>query len=221
MRGSPDAGMRRRRGLVIAAVAMGGALLLAVLAARSAGGWLVVDEALEPSRAVVVLSGGLPFRAMEAAAVYKEGWAPELWLTAGRPRADDAVLARLGIDRPPEHHYTRRVLERLGVPPAAIRVLHPPATNTAEEMDVTAQHLRAVGGGAVIVVTSRYHTRRVRFLWRRIAGPGAEARVRYARGEPWVPERWWTTSTDIMAVAREWVGLANALANFPIQTVED
>ena len=211
--------MTRRRWQAIVLVALAGTLLLAPFAVRAVGTWLVVDEPLQASRAVVVFGGAPPFRAMEAAALYKQGWAPELWLTTGRQRADDE--ARLDIERPPEHHYNVRVVERLGVPASAIRVLAEPAANTAEEVGVIAQRLQAAGGGTVILVTSQYHTRRVRFLWRRVATPGLEARVHYAREEPVDPQRWWSNSTEVIAVAREWVGMMNVLARSPIQSVPD
>ena len=190
--------MIRRRGLTILVLVLAGAFLLGPFALRAIGTWLVVDEPLQHSRAIVVFGGAPPFRAMEAAALYKQGWAPELWITTGRQRADDEALARLGIDRPPEHHYNVRAVERLGVPASAIRVLAEPVANTAEEVGVVAQHLRDAGGGAVILVTSQYHTRRVRFLWRRVAAPGSEARVHYAREEPLDPQRWWRNSNDVI-----------------------
>jgi uncharacterized SAM-binding protein YcdF (DUF218 family) len=158
---------------------------------------------------------------MEAATIYKQGWASEVWITTGRERADDKALARLGIYRPPEHHYSLLTVERLGVPSAAIRVLAEPVTNTAEEVRVVAQHLRNAGGGTVILVTSQYHTRRVRLLWRRVVTAGSDARVHYAREEALDPERWWSNTTEMIAVAREWAGIMNALGSFPFQSRQD
>ena len=113
-----------------------------------------------------------------------------------------------------------RAVERLGVPASAIRVLGEPVANTAEEVAVIAQHLQDAGGGRDPGHVALPH-RRVRFLWRRVATPGSEARVHYAREEPLDPQRWWSNSTDMIAVAREWVGIMNALARFPIQSVRD
>ena len=94
---------------------------LGLLALRMAGTWLIVDDALQPARSVVVLCGQVPFRAAEAAAVYRQGWAHEVWLTQGGVFADDLALAKLGIERLPEHAYGRQVLGRLRVPSGAIR----------------------------------------------------------------------------------------------------
>lgn len=43
---------------------------------------MVVADPLQESDAIVVFGGQLPFRAMEAAAIYRQGWAPELGVAA-------------------------------------------------------------------------------------------------------------------------------------------
>ena len=78
--------------------------------------WLVVEDSLAQAQAIVVLGGDLPFRAMEADALYEQGWAPEVWLTQARAPAEEAALARLGIEVAGSESLKRRVLERLGEP---------------------------------------------------------------------------------------------------------
>ena len=70
------------------------AVLAAPLALRAAGTWLVVNDPVEPARAVVVLGGHVPFRAMEAARGYRERWAPEVWVT--RPALFPMARIRCG-----------------------------------------------------------------------------------------------------------------------------
>ena len=48
------------------------ALAFAAFAVLEAGAWLVVEDPLQPARAIVVLGGKVPFRAMEAAKLYKQ-----------------------------------------------------------------------------------------------------------------------------------------------------
>ncbi len=195
-----------------------GALLLAAIAARFAGAWLVVSDPLQPARAVVVLGGQMPFRAMEATAVYKQGWTTEVWITPGRATVEDEALARLGIDKPSESAYSRLVLERLGVPHDAIRSLAGSNRNTADEVRSIARELRATDSHRVILVTSKYHGRRVKMLWRVLVGSEPEAILRYTPEDPFEPNRWWRTSEDAMAVSREWFGIFNALAGFPVRS---
>ena len=191
-------------------------LLAAILAFRAAGNWLVTADPLQPARAIVVLGGQVPFRAMEAAAVYKQGWAPEVWLTRGGFSDEEMAFEELGIDRTAEDVYSHRVLERLGVPPAAIRTLPERNAITADEVRAVARRLQVEGGDRVIFVTSKSHTRRVKVLWRKLVGSRPEALVRYATANPFDAAHWWRNSADAQAVTREWFGMLNAWAGFPV-----
>jgi len=154
---------------------------------------------------------------MEAAKIYKDGWVHDVWLTEGGLSANDAALAKLGINPPPEYAYNRQVLERLGVPGGAIRVIQGRNNNTADEVRTIAQALRSSGGERVILVTSSYHTRRVKALWRAL-DQRPKAIVRSAPGEAFDAEHWWRDAADASAVSHEWFGLLNAWAGFPVKS---
>ena len=205
-----------RRWVFVSVLSIAMLLVLAAFALKSAGTWLVIDDPLQPSRAVVVFGGEVPFRAMEAAAIYKNGFAKEVWLTPGGVSLDDVTLAQLGVDRPPEHFYSRKVLERLEVPPEVIHVLPGSTVNTAEEIRAVARRLAETGGERAIVVTSQYHTRRVRILWHSLVGAQPQLIVRYTPGDEFQASTWYRTSADMRAVWREWFGLLNAWAGFPV-----
>jgi uncharacterized SAM-binding protein YcdF (DUF218 family) len=166
---------------------------------------------------MVVLGGHLPFRAMEAASLYRQGWAPEVWLTRSSSPAEAGALARLGIRVLGEEHYNRQVLERLGVPTEAIHVLRDGAQNTVEEVQVVARELEQVEGGRIILVTSKAHSRRVRATWHALVGETPHAVVRYAADDPYDPSRWWRNTRDALAVSREVFGLLNVWAGFPVR----
>jgi uncharacterized SAM-binding protein YcdF (DUF218 family) len=185
---------------------------------RGLGAWLVVEDPLSSARAVVALGGQIPFRPMEAASIYGQGWAPEVWITRGVQQAEQAALRELKVEVPPEEVYSRAVLERLGVPATAIRVLTEPAVNTAEEIRVIGRELQRVGGGQVILVTSKPHSRRVRATWRALIGDSPHAIVRYATADPYDARRWWRQTGDALAVSREVFGLLNVWAGFPVRS---
>jgi uncharacterized SAM-binding protein YcdF (DUF218 family) len=191
--------------------------VLLVFGVSRLGYWLVVADPLEPSRAIVVLSGRVPFRAMEAASIYRQKWAPEVWLTKEVLTAEDMALDQLGVHVVPKDAYNREVLGRLGVPASAIRVLQDSVWNTVDETRLVARELRANGADRVILVTSKTHSRRVRATWADIIGASPRAVVRYASEEPYNPEQWWRNTRDALDVSREAFGLLNVWAGFPIQ----
>ncbi len=104
------------------------------------------------------------------------------------------------------------------MPAGAIRVLPGYTKNTAEEVQAIAAELRRAGGERAIVVTSKYHTRRVKVLWGVLVGATPSLMVRFARRDPFQPGRWWKTTQDANAVSKEWFGVLNAWAGFPVKT---
>ena len=185
--------------------------------ASGIGQWLMVADPLEPATAVVVLSGRVPFRAMEAASIYREGLAPEVWLTKEVVRAEEHALGRLGVAVVREEVYNREALERLGVKPEAIRLLGDGVWNTVDEVRLIAGELGRAAGDRVIIVTSKAHSRRVRATWSAIVGASPRALIRYAREEPYDARGWWRNTRDALDVSREAFGLMNVWAGFPVR----
>lgn len=178
------------------------------------GRWLVVGDPLHKADAIAVLSGNMPSRALEAARVYKQGYADEVWLT--HSSEPGAALAQLSIPFEGEEIYDKQIMMHEGVPENAIHVLDPPIVNTVDEMKTIGEALRTRNLHSVILVTSKVHTRRVRTLWNRIAAKDGIALVHGVSDDTFDPAHWWRTTHDALDVVREILGLANAWAGLPL-----
>jgi uncharacterized SAM-binding protein YcdF (DUF218 family) len=190
------------------------AIALTVLLFFGVGRWLAVEDPLDKAQAIVVLSGRIPMGAKEAARLYNAAYAPQVWLTRGNEPA--ASLQQMHIAYLGEDFFNSRVLIHEGVPSNAIRVLEPPIDNTADEVRAIAAELEQEKGATVIIVATKAHTRRVRTLWRELAGGRGRAIVRAASTDPFEPDHWWRASGDALDVVREVLGLANAWAGLPL-----
>jgi uncharacterized SAM-binding protein YcdF (DUF218 family) len=206
----------RLRSRAVLRLSIGGAigLVLAVVIFFGVGRWLVVEDPLVKAQAIVVLSGGMPVRAIEAAKLYHQGHAPEIWLTHSTEPAE--TLELMGIRFAGEDYYNKLILIHAGVPPEAIHVLDPPIVNTADEIKAAAAALARAKGKAVIIVTTKAHTRRTRLLWRRLVPGQGRAIVRAASGDSFDPRHWWRTTSGALDVVRELLGLLNAWAGLPL-----
>jgi uncharacterized SAM-binding protein YcdF (DUF218 family) len=194
------------------------AILLVCLAAvifLRLGHWLVREEPLSKSTAIVVLSGGMPVRALQAAEIYRAGYAPEVWLT--QPTEPKSTMAKLGVPFEGEEENSRRVLIHEGVPEKAIHVLAPSIVNTADETEVIANSLKQTKGATAIVVTSKAHTRRVRALWNHLEAGHGQIIVRTAQMDSFDPAHWWRSTHDALDVVREVLGLFNVWAGLPLK----
>ncbi len=191
-----------------------GIVLLAITVFLGVGRWLVVEDPLAKARAIAVLSGRIPLRALEAAKLYREGYAPEIWLTHSSEPGE--ALEALGIPFVGDEIYNTRVLIHEGVPPEAIHVLDPPIVNTADEMNAIAAKLVEEREQTVILVTSKVHTRRSRLLWRKLSTGRGRAIVRAASDDSFDPRHWWRTTGDALDVVREVLGVLNVWAGLPL-----
>lgn len=218
MTNSPDSAAtvvapRNRGRFVFAAIACS-FLALVLVAFFGVGRWLVVEDPLGQACAIAVLSGGMPVRALEAAKLYRQNYAPEVWLT--RTSEPGESLKAMGIPFEGEEVYSTRVLIHEGVPVNAIHVLEPTIVNTADEVRVISKALEREKDRSVILVTSKPHTRRARLLWRKLAPRECRAIVRAAAADPFDPRHWWRNSGDALHVVREVLGIMNAWAGLPL-----
>jgi len=208
--------LRRRliwAGTLIALAAIGFLIFFGI------GQWLVIQDPLAHADAIVVLSGRLPERALEAARIYHAGYADQVWVSQPVSAAEE--LKTMKIFFLGEDFYNEKVLLAKGVPADAIRILERPSANTEEEVREIHEILRRNNSHKVIVVTSKVHTRRVRTIWNKLVGSDPHAIVRFANDDPYDGLRWWRHTRDALDIVRETLGLLNAWAGFPLRPSQD
>lgn len=179
----------------------------AVLAFRNAGRWLIREDPLTHANVILVLSGSMPYRAEEAAKVYREGYASEIWLT--HPVSPAATLQSMGIRYESEEDYDIAILTKGAVPVTAIRVLPRQIVDTEQEVEEAGDEMKQEGKSSLIIVTSLQHTRRAGTLWRKFFGADPKAIVHGAPQDPFEADHWWRNTRDSLAVVREYLGLLN------------
>jgi uncharacterized SAM-binding protein YcdF (DUF218 family) len=206
---------RRRQLGIYLLVILAVLLVSGVVMFRNVGRWLVREDPVERADVIVVLSGGLPFRAEGAASVFKSGYAPAVWVS--RPTGPQEELAALGIHFVGEEEYNREILVQQGVPDSTIRIFPNAIVNTQEEVEEISRDMRQAGLHTAIIVTSPQHTRRVKALWTKLVGDDPRVIVRAAPGDPFDANHWWRNTADVLAVVRETMGLLNVWAGLPVK----
>ena len=182
---------------------------------REIASFLIVEDTLQPAAAIVALGGQTPFREMEAARFYRAGLAPRVIIV--RDAADDETraLKDLGIRVGQAWELSRRVLIQQGVPAWAILVPKGESGGTLEELQAAYGALRSKDA-PVILVTSKFHTRRTGLTWRYVTQGRSRGIVRAASLDPFDPNQWWHTRRFALSVVREYLGLINYYAGFPV-----
>lgn len=157
------------------------------LALMAIGWWIDFSEQPVKSDILVVLAGDYS-RPSYAAELYAQGYAPDVWIS--RPRRHSALvkLDGYGIRLPSEESINRQILVKRGVPDRRIHLYGRDANSTMDE----AQALRGEfppAGKKILVVTSRFHARRSRMIFRRFL-PEANVRV-VAAPHGHAGRKWW------------------------------
>jgi uncharacterized SAM-binding protein YcdF (DUF218 family) len=195
--------------LLVAAAVWGRGFLL-----TGAAQALAVEDPLRPAAAIVVLQGQAVFRDLEAADLYRAGWAPVIVVSRDVPAPQIPAARALGIAYPTNYEVSRAALRQAGVPDEAVVVPDGEALTTADEL-ARVYALLGPGEAPVVLVTSPVHTRRAGLVWRRVAGARRPAVLRGSRYDPFVADGWWRRRDDALALAREYVSLAFELRHAP------
>ena len=188
-------GGRLRRIILIVAVV---AVAAASYTCYHIGSYLYAEDPLERADAICVLAGTRMERQLEAADLYLQGWAQHIVLTEETPDGGIVTLERRGFDFPSNAEIARDIIVRLGVPSTAIEILREIHDSTAHEANSLRRIALARGWKRVIVVTSKFHTRRGGFAIRReLKGSRTDVIMRGSRYDPADPLHWWRTRADV------------------------
>jgi len=151
---------------------------------RAAAGLCIVQDAIEPADVIVVI-GDDDFnadRAAEAATLFHSGWAPQV-VASGRMLRPYSSMADL----------IARDLQSRDVPNSAIVRFSHRANDTLEEADALRVLIAEKGWRRILLVTSNYHTRRARYIFRKVLPQNVRLQVAGAPDSEFQPRTWWET----------------------------
>lgn len=173
--------------------------LLGVVGLCLAGYWMVVDEEPVKSDAIVVLAGELS-RPLYGADLYHKGYATVIFVGKVRHNDQTANLEKIGVYLMRQEERYKEILIKKKVPERVIKFFGNGYISTVEE----AESLKKALGGTVaklLVVTSPYHTRRVKTIFEDVL-PNREIRVVASPYEKFA-RKWWTDRKSAINVVLE------------------
>jgi uncharacterized SAM-binding protein YcdF (DUF218 family) len=176
---------------------------------RALGGFLIVRDTSHPADAIVVLSGSVPDRILEAVDLYDAHLAPRIILTRGPMPPGLAVLRQRGVNLPEAHEENLMIAQRLGVPAAAIALIPTPVSSTFTEARIVIDYLHAQGLKSILLVTSKTHARRAGMTFRHVAGGSIQIAMCPSPYDPFSAETWWHQHGFVRRVVTEYAKLLN------------
>jgi uncharacterized SAM-binding protein YcdF (DUF218 family) len=207
----PRTARRWRRAILPCGVALVAALLLWRPALRGCGAALIAEDDLAAVDYIIVSSSTAVSDAFEAAALYRDGYAPRVLVPGSALEPNLDRLHSLGIPQLSSAELVRAVLERSGVPAAAIEVVPDTVDGTATEAAVIAAFVARRQPRRILVVTARSHSARTRWLLRRLLPAETILFVRSPTDDPFQPDRWWRSRDSAREAITEYMRWANTL----------
>ena len=175
---------------------------------RAVGQLIVVDEDPDRTDAVVVLNTGVEYypRLIQAADLYRRGLAPHIVINGNRKTKTLRNLESQGFLKCcPWYADSVSILAMFGVPEAKIiRISNEDAYDTVSEADIVGRELLKRQWTTVIITTSKYHTRRARFIWQKMYSDQLAVYMVAAQDDPYDPNNWWKDGRQIRWVLAEY-----------------
>lgn len=169
----------------------------------AAGRWLNVGESPRINDYCLVLSGDFESRPFGAAALYRRGYVRQgIWLTHIE---STERISPTGLH---SDAAARRILVTLGVPNDRITVLEGACVSTFDEAQSLARMLATHPNATVAIVTSDYHTRRSRWVFRRVLGDRAnQLQFIAVPTDYFSAENWWRVEEGFASYSKEFLKL--------------
>lgn len=154
---------------------------------RGVAWWWIIDEPPPTADAVVVPGGGVESRPFAAARLHAAGKAARVVFFRVAP----STTTELGL-APTEQELTRRVLVRCGVRPDRMVEIGDDVASSRDEALAVREWVRRSGARRLILLTDPFHTRRVRWLYRKeLEGTGVSITTMVAPHPRYTPANWW------------------------------
>lgn len=177
--------MKVVRSFVLALV---GVCLLIVITVIGIGWFIAPHEKLSRADAIVVVSGGdTDKRTDEGIKLFREGWAPTL------------ILVGAAADQGTSNASVMRIRAVKAGVPVENTLIEEKSTNTQQNAAFLKPITDSRNIRSAILVSSPYHTRRVKTTFQKVFGPDYHFIAHAAKDSRWARSSWWQNrdTTDL------------------------
>ncbi|MFX0124539.1 MAG: YdcF family protein [Candidatus Hodarchaeota archaeon] len=175
------------------------------------GRFLIIEQNPVKADIIVVLNGRDTERSLAAVDLYNKGYA-DLILIARGPKqpGSDEFWKRVGSDWNSKIFF-QRAIEAMGIPDSSFKMIGNGATSTYDEAKVAKRFVNQNGYKSILIVTSKWHSKRAYLTFRSVFNKDTEIKKRItihpSKYDTFDPDNWWKTGADAELVFREYVRL--------------
>lgn len=190
------------------------AAIISVIGCHKAGLWLIKEDHPENADAIVLLTGSIADRVLQAADIYQSGYAEKI-LIAEEYMGAYIELEKRGFSVISKTTQTKDALVFFDVPPDSIIILSGDVESTMSEALITRDYIsQNIYIDTILLVTSSWHTKRASIIFKKafseMEAPVTVLSIPSAYNK-FNAEKWWQRKEDIQVVILEYMKLMNFL----------
>jgi len=172
------------------------------------GTFVILDKKPVRSDVIVVLYTGVEYypRLIEAAELFHQGFAGAIIINGNRKTDALRSLEKKGFQSCCSwDEDSIRILSLLGVPEnKVISISAEDVYETVGEAQTVGSKMLQMRYKSMILVTSKYHTRRANYIWSEMFAGRLTVSAAGARTDPFDPARWWKDGRQIRWLMAEY-----------------
>lgn len=185
-------------------------LLFFIIVLPRAGSWLIREDKLLKSDAIVILMGNISDRIMQVADIYNRGFAGR-FIIVEENMSGIEFLQKRGATLISNSEQARNIAIELGIPKDSIVLLPGSATSTQMEALVVREYIKQNPEiDTLIIVSSPSHTRRAGMIFQKAlekVNPKICLITSPSKYNSFTGNGWWKNREDIQTVLSEYVKL--------------
>ena len=176
------------------------------------GNGLVVDDVNAKADVAIVLTTGVDYlpRLLQAAQLYRNNRVKNILINGNRKTDAIRKLEQQGfVPACRWDENSLRILEMFGVPREKVWAVNAEDVfDTVSEAQTIKPFLKKHNINSVLITTSKFHTRRARYVWQKVLDRKEGIFASAAADDPFDPNGWWLHGRQVKQVMGEYGGMA-------------
>jgi uncharacterized SAM-binding protein YcdF (DUF218 family) len=175
---------------------------------KKIGYFLIYEQNPQKADVIVALNGGDTERSLAAVDLYNQGYAG-LIIMAGlvKQPGSEEFWKRVG-DNFNEKIFFQKAIEAMGIPEKSFQFIGNGVSSTYDEALATREFLKENGYKTILLVTSKWHSKRAYLTFRSaLKDDGIKIVIQPSKYDAFRPDGWWKNENDAELVFYEYIRL--------------
>ena len=188
---------------------------------KKVGYFLVYEQEPQKADVIIVLNGRDTERSLAAVDLYNKGYADLIVMSRGAKQpGSDEFWKRVGSNFNGTIFFQRAVAA-MGVPEKSFRFIGNGVASTYDEALATREFLKKIGYKSILLVTSKWHSKRAYLTFRSaLKNDAIKIVIQPSKYDSFDPEMWWKNKDDAELVSYEYMRLIYYILSFRISFLE-